>query len=154
MTLPLTTDARPVGTPSEVTPEKANPLANRVIFSCASTSVQSAPLKFFSAVYVVQGRMRRMFFQATDDAEAREFCAHWGSGLEGESTRPATAPEHLPEAYDQETARALLGGISKSTLYREIQDGKLDRLPGTRRILITRLSLEARSRWRPLRRCR
>jgi hypothetical protein len=91
-----------------------------------------------------------MFFEAADEAEARKFCVRWGSGLEGKSTRPELAEEPLPEAYDEKTARQMLGGISKSTLYREIQDGKLERLPGTRRILVTRSSLEARSNWRAL----
>jgi len=93
--------------------------------------------------------MRRIFFEAIDDEEAREFCVQWGCGLEGKSTRPELGGESLPEAYDQETACRLLGGISKSTLYRELQDGKLERVPGTRRILVTRSSLEARSFWRP-----
>ena len=106
-------------------------------------------LAMFSAAYVVQGKMRRMFFEAIDDAEAREFCIRWGCGLEGESTRPELGTKSLPEAYDQQTACRLLGGISKSTLYRELQDGKLERVPGTRRILVTRSSLEARCSWRP-----
>lgn len=106
-------------------------------------------LAIFSAVHVVQGEMRRVFFEAIDDQEARELCVRWGCGLEGKSTRPEPGRESVPEAYDQETACRLLGGISKSTLYRELQDGKLERVPGTRRILVTRSSLEARCAWRP-----
>ena len=130
--------------------EAASSLENRVPVSHATNSVLIGQLKIFSAVFVVRGRMRRMFFEAADVAEAREFCVGWGCGLEGESMKPEVEPERLPEAYDEKTARQLLGGISKSTLYREIQDGKLDRVPGTRRILVTRSSLEARSNWRAL----
>jgi len=49
-----------------------------------------------------------------------------------------------------ETACAMLGGISPATLYREIAEGKLEKIPGIRRILVTRALLEARSKWRAL----
>ncbi len=115
----------------------------------ATRSIADA-MKTFSAVFVVRGEARRTYFEATSDAEAREICVRWEAGLEGETVPREQETRALPEAYDEGAARQLLGGISKSTLYREIQDGKLERVRGTRRILITRASLESRSRWRAL----
>lgn len=82
-----------------------------------------------------------MMFEAVNEQEAREFAARCGAGLEGEAKRmnsvgPATA-------YDEKTARALLGNISPSTLYRELAVGNLQRVPGIRKILVTRESIEA-----------
>lgn len=100
-----------------------------------------SPVKFWCAVYVVGGLVRRMIFEAVDEIEAREFAVRCGAGLEGEtqqmnSPAPATA-------YDEKTARALLGNISPSTLYRELAVGNLQRVPGIRKILVTRESIEA-----------
>lgn len=50
----------------------------------------------------------------------------------------------LPESYELDKARELLGGISRSTVYREIHNGLLERVPNTRRVLITRESIEKR----------
>jgi hypothetical protein len=106
----------------------------------------SPALKTFSAVFVVAGASRRTFFDAADESEARATCICWGVGLEGEAKRPGAAPEPLPEAYDAQTARRLLGGVSRTTLYKEIVLGNLQRVPGTRRVLITRTSIEKRCR--------
>lgn len=91
-----------------------------------------------------------MWFEAPDESEAKAFAVQVGAGFEGPAIRPEVNGEPPPAAYNEDTARRLLGGISKSTLYREIQDGKLQRVPGTRRILITRTSIEARQQWRAL----
>ncbi len=82
-----------------------------------------------------------MVFEAIGETEARDFAVRCGAGLEGETQRmsgpgPATA-------YDEKTARALLGNISPSTLYRELAVGNLRRVPGIRKILVTRESIEA-----------
>ena len=89
----------------------------------------------------MNGSIRRLMFEACGEGEAREFAIRFGAGLEGEARRPESAPP--PAAYDEKTARRLLGNISPSTLYRELAVGNLERVPGIRKILITRQSIEA-----------
>lgn len=103
----------------------------------------SPGLKRFSAVYVSDTEIRRLTFEAKDEAEAKRLATKWGVGIEGETNHTET-PTPLPEAYDQETARRLLGGISRTTLYAELCLGRLERVPDIRRVLITRRSLERR----------
>lgn len=103
-------------------------------------------MKTWSAFYVEQGQLRRLWFEAEDEAKARSFAVRCGAGLEGESAQPHAEPAPLPEAYDEKTARRLLGGLSRTTLWKEIRTGRLDRVPNTRRVLVTRQSIERRSR--------
>jgi len=103
-------------------------------------------VKTFSAIRPANGRLRRLWLEAADETEAHEFCLHIGAGLEGEAQRPESVAAALPEAYDGKTARRLLGGISRSSLYKELILGNLERVAGTRRVLITRESLERRCR--------
>jgi len=105
-------------------------------------------VKTFSAIRAANGRLRRLWLEATDESEAYEFCIRIGAGLEGEALHPESAGPTLPEAYDAKTARRLLGGISRSSLYKELILGNLERVGGTRRVLITRESLERRCRSR------
>ena len=78
-------------------------------------------------------------------AAARQLAARWGVGIEGEAAAfPDDSPAPLPEAYDEKTARYLLGGISRTTLYAELATGRLKRMAGTRRVLVTRQSIERR----------
>lgn len=98
-------------------------------------------LETYSAVTVEAGRVRRLWFEAPDAQAAQAFCVRIGAGFQGPAARPAdTAP--APEAYDKKTACKMLGGLSESTLYRLLATGKLERLPGTWRVLVTRSSLE------------
>lgn len=102
-------------------------------------------LRRFSGIYIAAGEIRRVVYEARDIAEAREFAAKWGVGIEGETAAfPGESPPPLPEAYDEKTARYLLGGISRTTLYAELATGRLQRLAGTRRVLVTRRSIERR----------
>lgn len=99
-------------------------------------------LETFSAVTVVAGQIRRLWFQAAGEEEARQLCVTWNAGYEGPARGPEFHTTPAPEAYDEKTARALLGGVSKMTLWRWVAVGKLDRVPGTRRFLVTRSSIE------------
>lgn len=102
-------------------------------------------LKKYSGIYVAAGEIRRVVYEAKDVTEAKEFAARWGVGIEGEATAfPGHSPAPVPEAYAEKTARYLLGGISRTTLYAELAMGRLKRLPGTRRVLVTRRSIEHR----------
>jgi hypothetical protein len=105
-------------------------------------------VKTFSAIRAANGRLRRLWLEAADETEAHELCLRIDAGLEGEAQRPESAAPLLPEAYDARTARRLLGGISRSSLYKELILGNLERVGGTRRVLITRESLERRCRRR------
>ena len=81
-----------------------------------------------------------MTFEARNIDEAHALAARWGAGLEGEVAR-GEAPE-LPVAYGMAKARQLLGGVSRSQVYVWLTLGLLERLPSTRRVLITRESIE------------
>lgn len=109
----------------------------------------SAP-KIFCANFAKEGICRRVWFESDSFESARDVATSWGVGLLGESQQPELRPEALPEAYDESDARRLLGGISRTTLWRELADGKLERLPGTRRLLVTRSSIETRWKWRAM----
>lgn len=87
-----------------------------------------------------------MWFEAEDAERARAFAARCGAGLYDEAGSPGSPEALRPEAYDEKTARLLLGGISRTTLYRELALRRLDRVPGTRRVLVTRASIERRCR--------
>ena len=102
-------------------------------------------LKKFSGIYVADGEIRRVILEARDIAEARQLGAKWSIGIEGEATGfSGECPPPVPVAYDEKTARYLLGGISRTTLYAELATGRLQRLAGTRRVLVTRQSIERR----------
>lgn len=102
-------------------------------------------LKKFSGIYVAAGEIRRVVYEAKDINEARQLAEKWSVGIEGEATAfPGESSAPLPEAYDEKTARYLLGGISRTTLYAELATGRLQRLAGTRRVLVTRRSIERR----------
>lgn len=99
----------------------------------------------YSAVYIDDGKVCRMWIEAESERKAREFCQRCGAGLQG-LAEPPRSESPLPEAYDEKTARRVLGGISRTTLYAELATGLLERVPGTRRVLITRRSIERRCR--------
>ena len=112
-----------------------------------------ASTRVWSALYIEDGDVRRLWFEAPSEEKARDFARRCGAGLEGASDRPDTTVP-LPEAYDEVTTRKLLGGVrddgtpgvSRSFLYKELTLGRLERVPGTRRLLITRASIE---KWAP-----
>ena len=95
----------------------------------------------FAAVYVEAGTVRRIWFESASPEAARAFCVRYSFGLEGPATRPSDSLP-TPAFYNEKSARTLLGGISRTSLYRELIRGNLVRVPGMRRILITRQSIE------------
>ncbi len=103
-------------------------------------------MKTFVAIYVKEGLSHKVWFEADSLDVARGLSAGWGVGLLGESEQPDYKPEPLPEAYNEKSARQMLGGISLATLYRWVATGKLYRVPDTRRLLVTRLSIERQTR--------
>jgi len=104
---------------------------------------QIAPPIRYAGVYIIDGVVRRIQFEANGPTQANELAVKWGIGVEGEATTvDATAP--VAEAYDAKTACRMLGGISRKTLDREIILGYLDRVEDTRRVLVTRKSIERR----------
>jgi len=108
-------------------------------------SADDCTLKRYRAVYIVQASIRRMTFEAQSLEEAQRLAAGWGFGLEGEATEEAAADVRRPvaaEAFDVPSACRVLGDISRTTLYRLLVRGKLDRLPATRKVLVTRRSIE------------
>jgi hypothetical protein len=102
-------------------------------------------LKRYRAVYLMEGSIRRISFEAFDLDEARRLATKWGLGLEGESTEDPIRATHTtiaPAAFDVVSACRVLGDISRTTLYRLLLRGKLERLPATRKVLVTRRSIE------------
>ena len=112
-------------------------------------SMNANSLPTFSAVYTAGGIIRSMTFQAVDLAEATNFAAKWGVGVTGEIVaHGGDAPLPPPDAYPWPVAARQLGGVSRSQIYTWLTLGKLDRVPDTRRVLITRLSIERHSKSR------
>lgn len=104
-------------------------------------------LKRYRAVYLAAACIRRVTFEAACLEEAQRLATGWGFGLEGETEEePCTvAVPHksaLPEAYGVEDACRVMGGISRTTLYRLLVRRKLERVPATRKVLVTRRSIE------------
>lgn len=93
----------------------------------------------YSAITPIAGEIRRLFFEANDIEEARRIAAGCNAGLEGEAKQPGLPP---PIAFKLSEAQQLLGGISKGTIYNWLAVGKLDRVSGTSRVLVTRKSIE------------
>lgn len=99
----------------------------------------------YSAIYVDAGMIRKVTFEAENLEEARRLAAKWGFGLEGEAQPEIGRPEERvvnPDAFDSKDSRRKLGGISRTTLYRLLARKKLSRLPDTRKVLVTRASIE------------
>lgn len=110
-------------------------------------------MNIYSAICVDEGEIRRVWFEAADPDLAHEFCRRKQFGFDATvnafpSPAPTGEPVPAAEAYDGNTARRLLGGISVATLYRWLDEGKVDRVPNTRRLLVTRESLERLTRRR------
>ncbi len=104
----------------------------------------------YSAIIPIDGRIRRITFEAADEEDARLLAAKCGAGIEGPAAQPGVLPATPgtpePLAYDAQTACKLLGGVSYTTLWRWVARGELDRVSGTRHVLITRKSLERKCR--------
>jgi hypothetical protein len=96
----------------------------------------------YSAVIPVDGELRRIFFDAADVDDARRTAIACNAGLEGEARR--SEPARI--AYSLQEARELLGGVSRATVYNWVALGRLERVPNTRRLLVTRQSLERAAR--------
>lgn len=117
-------------------------IRERQIAASAVANGKDKPSPYFSAVFIHDSQVRRMRFEAADIDEAKALAARWGAGVEGEvNMDPSDAPE-VPAAYNLTKARQMLGGVSRSQIYVWLTLGQVERLPGTRRVLITRESIE------------
>jgi hypothetical protein len=98
----------------------------------------------FGAVVIIDGKARRVILEAADEEEALSITHRLGIGLDVTQPvdRPMVERQARPEAYDEDTTRKLLGNISRTTLWRLIVRGKLERVPSVRRVLVTRKSIE------------
>lgn len=98
----------------------------------------------FSAIFIKNGNIRRITFEAPNLSEAQSLAAAMGCGLEGAISAPSINKPHevQQKAYDEKTARQMLGGISRTTLYRLLLRGKLERVKDTRKVLVTHRSIE------------
>ncbi len=102
-------------------------------------------LRRYRAIYLAESCIRNVTFEALCLDEAKRLVTGWGFGLEGEVTEE---PHRLkgntvaPEAFDVASACRIMGDISRTTLYRLLLRGKLERLPATRKVLVTRRSIE------------
>ena|GEM_PF-4600608 len=93
----------------------------------------------YSAITPIAGEIRRIFFEAADIDEARRIAAGCNAGLEGEAQRPEVP---VPLAYNMKETQKLLGGISRPTVYAWLKIGRLDRVGGTSKVLVTLDSIE------------
>lgn len=99
----------------------------------------------YAGIFIVAGAVRRLRFEAASPEEANELALKWGVGVEGEAADTSTVAAAQPEAYDLPTARRVLGNVSRSTIYRWLLLGELERLPSIGKVLITRQSIERRA---------
>lgn len=99
-------------------------------------------MKTFTGLYIVGGAVRRLTLEAESMEEARSIAAGWGVGIDGEADSRACSPPPIPEAYAEKEARRLLGEVSRTTLYRMLIRGDVERISGTRKVLVTRASIE------------
>ncbi len=97
----------------------------------------------YSAIRPSNGAIRRLWFEAADDAEARATAAACGAGLEGPSATPGNATA-APVSFNLAETQRLLGGVSRTTIYRDVARGRLTRVPGLRRVLVTYESIQRR----------
>lgn len=97
----------------------------------------------FAAVIPFRGELRRVYFDAADAEEARGIAMACNAGLEGPAQRPEVP---APVAFSLNEARELLGGVSRATIYNWVALGRLERVAGTRRLLLTRESIERAAR--------
>lgn len=96
-------------------------------------------MREYAALVPVAGRLVRIHFDALDERDALNVAMACNGGLAPDSGEPVVPG---PVAYDVQKARELLGGISRATVYAWLAVGRLERVPGTRRVLITRTSIE------------
>lgn len=99
----------------------------------------------YSAICADAGLIRRITFEAENLEVARRLATTWGFGLEGEAHPESGRPEEkvvYPDAFNTKDARRKLGGISRTALYRLLVRKILRRLPDTRKVLVTRASIE------------
>jgi len=101
----------------------------------------------YSGVYTWNGSVRHVTFEAENFAQANDLAIKWGIGVEGEATA-LDAPQPVPEAYDVKTTCRMLGNVCRRTIDRDVALGLLERVEHTRRVLITRKSIEQRVRSR------
>lgn len=104
-------------------------------------------MNVYAAVFVLEGSVRQVTFEAESPEEAKLLAQKWGLGVTGEARSMGADAPPKPEAYDFKTAGVLLSGnpekpLSISSIRRLEAIGKLSRLPNTCRFLITRKSLE------------
>ena len=113
-------------------------------------------MREFAAMVPVGGRLVEIRFDALDERDALNIAIACGAGLISSEEQPnASTPTAVrrhyvrgdnralePVAFDITRAREILGGISRATVYSWLALGRLERVPGTRRVLITRSSLE------------
>jgi hypothetical protein len=104
-------------------------------------------MRSFRGRFALGGKLHCVTFEATNEEEAVDIAKRWGIGMEGEicDDQPeiavnGVAPE--PVAYDLKTASKLLGNVCRRTIWNWIVLRRLDRVPGCRKTLITRESIE------------
>jgi hypothetical protein len=84
-----------------------------------------------------------MTLEVADEAEARSLGTnppHFG--VQGETLPTDATAAPMPDVYASKTASRLLGNVSRSTIYKWLTTGRLERIPESRKILITRKSVE------------
>lgn len=111
-----------------------------------STTEAPSTSTTFSGIYIASPLVRRVWFEADSDEQARVFCANYGFGYEGPRELPQLNASRASLAVNKKEAAQLLGGVSGRTVDRMLIRGELERLSNTRRVLITRSSIERHCR--------
>lgn len=104
-------------------------------------------IRQYAAIYVARdASIRRITFDAVSPEEARTFAIDHGFGFEGEAVPRPPCPvvvlqKPQKDALNSVDTRARLGDISRAKLYSLLVNGKLKRLPDTRRVMVTTKSI-------------
>ncbi len=101
---------------------------------------QGKAVVYAGACITPNAEIRSIWFSARSDADALEFCSKNGFACIGQASfKPNNNAER--DAFDaKEVMRRL--DVSRSTIYRLVARGELQRLRGVGAVRITRLSLE------------
>lgn len=125
---------------SSIPPKGSAARSAAIVVSTANRSVLT-----YEAIQIENSLIRKVWFEAQSPDDARAFALKCGLGLQGEGP-PIAASDAAPTfdpvaAFDVPRACQHLGGISRTSLYRLLVRGKLSRLKHTRKVLVTRRSI-------------
>lgn len=103
-------------------------------------------MKKFAGIYIFNGQVRHMTVEATDEQEARSLGANpQPFGVQGEAMPCGSPAATASPVFDLREVTNLFK-VSRGTVHRWLIEGRLERIPDIRKILITRESVERQAK--------